>query len=153
MYTVKSICLFALGMFFLAYPCLLHGQDEIDAEIRDEMMALHPESSDYTRNYFKNVLQQMGHALPKAEEGNSPKTVPRETGKETGDEVAGPPSGRSVGKVNNPTSSETVAADKPMTHAWHIIMVCGVFLLALAILAFVALFSTRRTPLSRKDHG
>ena len=43
MYTLKSICLFALGMSFLAFPCLLHGQDEIDAEIREEMTALHDE--------------------------------------------------------------------------------------------------------------
>ncbi len=89
-----------------------------------------PESSDYTRNYFKNVLQQMGHALPKAEEGNSPKTASRETGKQTGAELAEPTSGRGVSKVNNPTSSEPVAADKPMTHAWHIIMVFVVLLFA-----------------------
>ena len=40
---LKSICLFLVGMSFLAYPCVLHGQDAIDAEIRDEMMALHPD--------------------------------------------------------------------------------------------------------------
>ena len=43
MHTLKLICLFALGMSFLAYPCVLHGQDEIDAEIREEMTALHDE--------------------------------------------------------------------------------------------------------------
>ena len=43
MYKLKSICLFALGMSFLAYPCVLHGQDEIDAEIREEMTAWHDE--------------------------------------------------------------------------------------------------------------
>ena len=39
----KSICLFALGMAFLACPCAMHGQDEIDAEIREEMTAWHDE--------------------------------------------------------------------------------------------------------------
>ena len=43
MYTLKSICLFALGMSFLAYSCVLHGQDEIDTEIREEMTAWHDE--------------------------------------------------------------------------------------------------------------
>ncbi len=43
MYTLKPICLFVLGISFLAYPCVLHGQDEIDAEIREEMTALHGE--------------------------------------------------------------------------------------------------------------
>ncbi len=43
MRVLKSICLFVVGMSFLTYPCVLHGQDEIDAEIREEMTALHPE--------------------------------------------------------------------------------------------------------------
>lgn len=43
MYILKSIGLFVLEMAVLAYPCAMHGQDEIDAEIREEMTALHDE--------------------------------------------------------------------------------------------------------------
>ena len=43
MYILKSICLFVLEMALLAYPCAMLGQDEIDAEIREEMTAWHDE--------------------------------------------------------------------------------------------------------------
>ena len=93
-----------------------------------------PASSDYAQRYFKNVIQQIGYALPKAEELSSAKAVSLETGKQTEDELAEPTFGRSVGKVDSPTSSETVDADKPITHVWHIMMVCGVLLFALTFL-------------------
>ena len=43
MHILKSICLFVLGMAATAYPYAVHGQDQIDAEIREEMTALHDE--------------------------------------------------------------------------------------------------------------
>ena len=43
MHILKSIGLFVLEMALLSYPCVMHGQDEIDAEIREEMTALHDE--------------------------------------------------------------------------------------------------------------
>ncbi len=43
MYILKSIGLFVLGMVLLACPCAMQGQDEIDAEIREEMTVLHDE--------------------------------------------------------------------------------------------------------------
>ena len=43
MYILKSIGLFVLGMVLLACPWAMHGQDEIDAEIREEMTAWHDE--------------------------------------------------------------------------------------------------------------
>ena len=93
-----------------------------------------PASSDYAQGYFKNVLQQIGYALPKAEEGNSPKAASRETGKQTGGELAEPTSGRCGDKKDGLTSSETVDADEPFTLAWHIMIVFGVLLFALTFL-------------------
>ena len=93
-----------------------------------------PESSDYTRNYFKNVLQQIGYAPKNAEEWSSAKTAAREAGKQTGDELSEPTFGRSVGNMDCPTSSETVDADTPSTHTWLYIVIGGVLLLALAFL-------------------
>ncbi len=91
-------------------------------------------SSDYTRGYFKNVLEQIGAAVAKTEEDSPPESASRETGKPTGPELAKPTSERSGDKVDSPTSSDTVDANKPITHVWHIMMVCGVLLFALAFL-------------------
>ena len=89
-----------------------------------------PASSDYAQGYFKNVLQQIGYALPKAEEGNSPKAASRETGKQTGGELAEPTSGRCGDKKDGLTSSETVDADTPSIHTCLYIVIGGVLLLA-----------------------
>ena len=97
-----------------------------------ELALADADSSDYERGYFKNVLQQIGSATAKTGENCPPEATSREPGKQTGDELAEPTSGRSVGKVDGPTSSETVDADKPITKVWHIMMVGGVLLFAVA---------------------
>lgn len=99
-----------------------------------ELALADADSSDYERGYFKNVLQQIGFATAKPEENCPPEATSRETGKPAGADLAEPTSGRSVGKVDRPTSSEIVDADKPITTAWHIMMIGGVLLFALAFL-------------------
>lgn len=100
-------------------------------------------SSDYTRGYFKNVLEQIGAAVAKTEEDSPPEASSQETDKHTGADLAEPTSGCIVGGVDSPTSSETVDADKHITHAWNIMMVCGVLLFALTFL-FVRLRQKQR---------
>ncbi len=111
-----------------------------------ELAMADADSSDYERGYFKNVLEQIGAKVANKDDTRSSETSSRKTDKHTGAKLAEPTSGRSVNKVDSPTSSETVDADKPITHAWHIMMVCGVLLFALAFL-FIRL--RKRRPKAR----
>ncbi len=101
------------------------------------------DSSDYERGYFKNVLEQIAAAVAKKDENRSSEASSQKTDKHTGAELAEPTSGRSVNKVDSPTSLETVDADKPITDAWHIMMVCGVLLFTLTFL-FIRLRKRQR---------
>ena len=111
-----------------------------------------PDASDYVHNYFKNVIEQMGHAEMVAKE-ISPDMAGAKNGEgRNGTNIAV----RILGKnVEGAEGNLSVAndADVPSIHRRFYMVIGGMLLLTLAVLAFVALFSTRRAPLSRKDHG
>ena len=93
-----------------------------------------PESSDYTRNYFKAVLEQMGDYDVTAKERPPSVRGSRGSGKQTDTNIAECASGLTGGKEKSSPPVEHADIDMPSTHTRPCIMVFGVLLFALTFL-------------------
>ena len=93
-----------------------------------------PESSDYTRNYFKTVLEQMENYDVVAKGGPPSVMGLKGWGKQTGTNIAECASGLTGGGVDNSLSVDHADVDKPSTHTWLYMMIGVVLLFALTFL-------------------
>ena len=93
-----------------------------------------PESSDYTRNYFKNVLEQMERDNVTTKAGASSVAGARGSKKHADTNMAARTSGLDGENVEDPSSVENADIDIPSTHTWSYMMIGGVLLLAATFL-------------------
>ena len=110
-----------------------------------------PESSDYTRNYFKNVLEQM-----EGDNVTAKREVPSVAGaryskKQADPDKAARTSGLDVDNVEGPSSVDNADVDVPSAHTWSYMMIGCALLLTLVALAFVGRFAIKRKGWSRKE--
>ena len=103
-----------------------------------------PEASDYVRNYFKTILEQMERDNVTTKDGASSVAGTRDSGKQADTNMAVRTLGLDVESVEDLSFVDNADVDVPSTHTWLYMMIGGVLLFALVFL-FIRLRKRRNS--------
>ena len=110
-----------------------------------------PESSDYTRNYFKKVLEQMARDNVTTKAGASSVAGAKGSEKHADTDMVARTSGLDGENVEDPSPVENADIYMSSTHTWFYMMIGGVLLLAGVL--FFARLRRQRQANHNSDHS